>query len=204
MGTRHLIAVQLNGEYRVAQYGQWDGYPSGQGVRVLEFLRTANLHAFAEKVAAAQWLADDEANAAWVECGAHPDSDMVSLDVANRHSARYPERSRDTGAKILPLIMEYPAGIKLRDSLSFAADSLFCEWAYVIDLDTKKLEVFKGFNHSPLDPAERFAKLPQRENASDGTEYHPVRKVAEFDLGDLPSKAAFLAVTEPADEEEAA
>lgn len=39
MGTRHLIAVQIDGKYPVAQYGQWDGYPDGQGLKVLTFLR---------------------------------------------------------------------------------------------------------------------------------------------------------------------
>lgn len=27
MGTRHLTAVVIDGDYKVAQYGQWDGYP---------------------------------------------------------------------------------------------------------------------------------------------------------------------------------
>lgn len=39
MGTRHLICVQHNNEYKVAKYGQWDGYPSGQGAGILEFLK---------------------------------------------------------------------------------------------------------------------------------------------------------------------
>jgi hypothetical protein len=34
MGTRNLIAVFFDGEYRVAQYSQWDGYPEGQGGNV--------------------------------------------------------------------------------------------------------------------------------------------------------------------------
>lgn len=38
MGTRHLIEVVVDGQIKVAQYGQWDGYPSGQGVDVLKFL----------------------------------------------------------------------------------------------------------------------------------------------------------------------
>ena len=42
MGTRHVTAVFLNGEPRVAQYGQWDGYPSGQGVTILDFLRKSS------------------------------------------------------------------------------------------------------------------------------------------------------------------
>ena len=39
MGTRNLTAVMIDGEYKVAQYGQWDGYPSGQGLTCLHFLR---------------------------------------------------------------------------------------------------------------------------------------------------------------------
>ena len=39
MGTRNLIAVQLDGKYRIAQYGQWDGNPENAGVDVLTFLR---------------------------------------------------------------------------------------------------------------------------------------------------------------------
>ena len=39
MGTRNLTAVFIDGEYKVAQYGQWDGYPGGQGMTALHFLR---------------------------------------------------------------------------------------------------------------------------------------------------------------------
>ena len=39
MGTRHLTCVVKDGDYKVAQYGQWDGYPSGQGIDILTFLR---------------------------------------------------------------------------------------------------------------------------------------------------------------------
>jgi hypothetical protein len=38
MGTRHLIKVIYNKETKVAQYGQWDGYPDGQGLTILNFL----------------------------------------------------------------------------------------------------------------------------------------------------------------------
>ena len=41
MGTRNLTAVFMDGEYKVAQYGQWDGYPSGQGVDILNILKNA-------------------------------------------------------------------------------------------------------------------------------------------------------------------
>ena len=31
MGTRHITTVVAEGEFVVAQYGQWDGYPTGAG-----------------------------------------------------------------------------------------------------------------------------------------------------------------------------
>ena len=37
MGTRNLTCVVLDGKYVVSSYGQWDGYPSGQGKTILNF-----------------------------------------------------------------------------------------------------------------------------------------------------------------------
>lgn len=38
---------------------------------------------------------------------------------------------------------------QFEDYHTFLYDSLFCEWAYIINLDTKKLEIYKGFNKNP-------------------------------------------------------
>lgn len=42
MGTRNLTVVIKKAKPVVAQYGQWDGYPSGQGATVLNFLKSRN------------------------------------------------------------------------------------------------------------------------------------------------------------------
>lgn len=34
MGTRHLICVYYKRRFAIAQYGQWDGYPGGQGLTI--------------------------------------------------------------------------------------------------------------------------------------------------------------------------
>lgn len=39
MGTRNTLKVIYNGKTVVSQYGQWDGYPTGQGERILNVLR---------------------------------------------------------------------------------------------------------------------------------------------------------------------
>lgn len=44
MGTRSLtMVIDCNGETKIAQYGQFDGYPAGVGIRVLRFLRNKEL-----------------------------------------------------------------------------------------------------------------------------------------------------------------
>lgn len=194
MGTRHLVCVVVDGQYKVAQYGQWDGYPSGQGVTALNFLREQfDREKFLARLAAAY----------------EPDQGQIEkmnarLEAENAEvGALYPSMSRDTGAGILALIQDSTEPVPLRSAISFAADSLMCEWAYVIDLDKNTFEVFQGFNQEPLAEGERFYGWPEkftgeRINAT----YHPVRLLASFPLDALPAEDEFLARCEPSEEEE--
>jgi hypothetical protein len=65
MGTRNLVAVINNKTPVIAQYGQWDGYPSGQGRTALAFC-TEHLstpqgrEAFKEKLALCRWVTEEE------------------------------------------------------------------------------------------------------------------------------------------------
>lgn len=197
MGTRHLIAVYIDGEPKVAQYGQWDGYPSGQGLDVLAFLRAMDRDAFARKVRAAEWISDDEWRKRQVEFGIDPDSHWISSDIANARDRKYPECSRDTGAGILSLVSDSPPGIKLVNSIDFAGDGLFCEWAYVIDLDSGVFEVYSGFHKKPHTNG-RFAEFARQ------GEYAPVCLVATYPLNALPDDKQFLLDCERPDEEDAA
>lgn len=189
MGTRNLTIVKRNGEYKVAQYGQWDGYPSGQGVTVLEFahkLNTINTRMeFIRKVdsvqvASAEYLSDIDRR---VEDGEIKD-----------WRKSYPELSRDTCAEILDMIMEKPPGLKLKDDINFAADSLFCEWAYVIDLDENAFEAYVGFNESPLNSSDRFYFLMDKRPMDYQKAFYPIKLYpgARWSLNKLPTQDGFL------------
>lgn len=202
MGTRHLTAVVADGDYKVAQYGQWDGYPSGQGKTVLDFLRRTNLNMFADKVRACTFIDADEIEQRWKSVGAD-DSGFVGMDVDDKFKANWPQLSRDIGAKVLEYIYNQPSGVELKNSLYFVADSLFCEWAYVIDLDKGTFEVYEGFNKKPLDPSERFADMPDDpDNAHRDERYYPVRLKTTYALDALPTDEQLLADNERADEDE--
>ena len=50
MGTRNLtMVIDRAGKLKVAQYGQWDGYPSGQGATILAFAKDKEKMAKLEK-----------------------------------------------------------------------------------------------------------------------------------------------------------
>lgn len=173
MGTRNLTMVIMDGKTRVAQYGQWDGYPMGQGQTALKFLRKCSREKFRKCLAQTRWFSKKE------------------IDALNRTNweKTHPYLSRDTGAEILKMVYKAEDGIALVQS-SFAADSLYCEWAYVIDLDKGTFEVYRGFNKRPLGKTQRFRDLPLCKYSVG--KYYQVRMVKKYSLKKLPTVMKFL------------
>lgn len=196
MGTRHLIAVQLDGEYKIAQYGQWDGYPEGQGMTTLHFLRSMDEDKFKSALRNSSFISDDELMALWKQYGADDDG-MVSLSDADRMKKDHPEYSRDTSADILQMVQEHPEGMKLHNQIGFAANGLFCEWAWVIDLDKRTFEGYRGFGGEPLTEQDRFYFLRDLEQNG----YSGVKLAAEWSLDNLPSDEDFLAAFKEDDDD---
>lgn len=199
MGTRHLIAVQLDGQYKIAQYGQWDGYPDGQGVKVLRFIRDLALDSYAEfvaKVRATTFMTSEEIDAL--------NADIAAGKYPRGWSREFPHISRDAGGEILGMVAAAAPGLKLMDRIAFAGDSLFCEWAWVIDLDKRTLEAYRGFNKRPVAEGERFHGWQESHPESDtNKDYQPVRFVTSWPLDGLPSDDQFLeAFAEPKEGEE--
>lgn len=173
MGTRHLTMVQMDRKYVVAQYGQWDGYPGGAGADILDFLRRVNLAEFRRKLSNV-YFADES-------------------EVERLYRMGLPQIDRDTGPDILRLIMLNHEPMPLYDYSDFAGNSLFCEWAYVINLDDSVLEVYEGFNKADLSPNERFYDTPCEKN---GFGYKQVRFAQSWLLDALPETDDFVRVLE--------
>jgi hypothetical protein len=202
MGTRNLTMVISNGETKVAQYGQWDGYPSGNGVIVLDFLTKTNLDDFKKKLNKVIFVNGNKEKEIqnWLK-SIGCENGWMTGEQSNLYQEKYPYLTRDNGANILQMIMDGEEDdIWVTDSTDFAGDSLFCEWAYLVDLDKNVLEVYEGFNKEPLTIEDRFFYLMQgalednkerKDNGSD-SEYFPIRMVKSYDLNNLPLEDEFL------------
>jgi hypothetical protein len=214
MGTRNLTMVISEGKTKVAQYGQWDGYPEGQGKTILTFLQKVDLNKFRERLKSVSFFTKEELE------------EIEKKDEKNngKESERlYKEKpwiSRDLGGDILNAIMygkykgtddnfekkNFKVVVdKLIDQTSFAADSLFCEWLWLIDLDKNTFEAYTGFNTSPLEDDARFKHLEKglkQEKNHSGSKYFPVKHVVTFKLDKLPNETEFLEAFEFLNEEE--
>lgn len=154
MGTRNLTMVIYEGAVRVAQYGQWDGYLTGQGHTILNFLKTANLEEFKIKLSYCRF--SDTTNKKELAY-------LQSLFNNPPVWAKVPPKnecylSRDIAAGILQYILDYDEikYLVLIDETDFAYDGILCEYAYVIDLDAERLEIYTGFHTLPPPDDQRF------------------------------------------------
>jgi len=191
MGTRNLTCVVKDGKYCVAQYGQWDGYPEGQGAITCDFIITQlqteeGLAKFKQRIDSVVEISAADLKSLWVSVGADLNSNIVNMTVSDRFEKNWPWLNRDCGANILQRIMDRQ-GIQISLDINFAADSLFCEWAWLINLDDETLEVFRGHNMEPLPDDARFKyleKLPRKED----DEYYPIKLWQKIPLAEITDK----------------
>lgn len=197
MGTRNLtMVINEKGETKVAQYGQWDGYPGGVGSSLLAFLKDDSLvRKLKDNLEKCRFL-DDEKDKDFLE------SYNSSAPKWSKPDNRSPEQkewwsefmSRDLADDVLKNIAySDQEEILLADKSNVAKDSLFCEWAYVVDFSKGVLECYSGFQKQSKDG--RFGS-----ELKDG--YYPVALLKTYLLSDLPDEGTFCLELEPAEEED--
>lgn len=208
MGTRNLTMVISKGETKIAQYGQWDGYPSGQGATVLDFLTRMYIVGFEnefknqlDKCKFIDKEKEKEIQAFLDELGCS--DGWMNMDQSAKYVERYPLLSRDKGAEILNLVLDSEEEtIWLNNGSEFAADSLFCEWAYVIDMDNRRLECYCGFNKEKVDESERFHYLEEKiDNDPKASGYRAIKHLKTFSFNALPEETVFVKTLEKLEHE---
>jgi hypothetical protein len=138
MGTRGITQViDSNGKTVVAQYGQWDHYPSGQGLNVLEFLNGyGNVDRLKRSLFKAYFATQDELQAAVDSVGSK--DGWMDMETADRFAAMYPSLTRDTCSDILKVIVYSTGRVPLKNDEDFVKDELFCEGVFTVNYQTNE------------------------------------------------------------------
>ena len=131
MGTRNLTVVKNDlGEIKIAQYGQWDGYPSYTGAGILSFLSDSdNVKYLKAGIEFTRFISDEESESIY--------QNVTARAGVEAFKESYPSLTRDTGWQIIEVVRD-KTNVPLVNSIDFAADDLFCEGYYEIDFQTNK------------------------------------------------------------------
>lgn len=162
MGTRNLTkVVDTDGITRVAQYGQWDGYPEYTGKRILEFISEYKMiDKIEQSLVKARFATQtelDELIKPYVD-----ENGMMTFEQGAEYSVMFPSLTRDTGCDILKVLVYSNAYVPLQDESDFENDDLFCEGVYELNYQTREFITKYGktvkFSFDNLPTAEEYLK----------------------------------------------
>ena len=179
MSTRGLYGFRKNGIDKTS-YNHYDSYPEGLGKEILRFIKDYSLEEMNALCDAIEIVSNDvpptkEVKKTYVREG------ISNINVSERTEDDWYCLLHETMGDLDKLydIFEKTGGkVHMLDDSGFIKDSLFCEYAYIINLDTEKLEFYEGFQ-----------KEPQEGNRY-GTEcnhngYYPCALVTEIPISEI-------------------
>jgi hypothetical protein len=182
MGTRGFVGFVAGGDEKIG-YNHCDSYPEVLGVGVLRWLRGAC--GDIDKLV-------DQASALRVVTGDDPPTDEDIARLSAYADTRFSTRDPHEWCVLLHGTQGDPAAIlaagAIEDASEFPLDSLFAGYGYLVDLDTRVFEAYRGHQHSGHDKG-RFAGRTRTGSA----EYWPCALVGAWRLDALPSDAEFVA-----------
>ena len=180
MGTRGLYGIRKNGIDK-ATYNHFDSYPEGLGEDIVKFcLKTdiEKLHTFFDLIEI-------------VEQNSCPTKEQVEyctslgLDDTNVGEQSLYDwycliRNLQGDFGLYRKMIEGRNKIYMIDGIDFIEDSLWCEFAYIINLDDNVLEFYVGYQNEPQE-SNRYGTASTFEGF-DGTKYYPCKLAVTFPL----------------------
>jgi hypothetical protein len=191
MGTRGAVGFILDNKV-YATYNHYDSYPDGLGQEMINFCKD---------------LVSDNDTLEIFKC--HADNvilvnqqDMATPDLVEKYK-QFSSTSVSVqkveewycllhslqGVGILEQILIGNVNHMI-DSVEFLKDSLFCEYAYLLNLDTEEIMFFEGFNTEPIDPDNDplgFASFkPEETREIERNTYYPVKYLGSCPIDNIP------------------
>lgn len=182
MGTRGAIGYYKDGQIK-ATYNHFDSYPDALGQEMLKFARSKTPAQHAE---AADRLQMIDTNRKPTPEDVERWKPYTDLGVSRQSTDDWYCLMREAQGKMGVYVEmgQMPDG-----GADFMRDSLFCEYAYLVNCDEGTFEIYKGFQHEPPKRGV-FAGDEKFEAAglNKETKYYPVELMKAFLLNDLPEQ----------------
>lgn len=176
MGTRGIWGFVHEGKEYLT-YNHFDSYPSGLGQNIAQYLNSVDVEFLRSRVRELRLVNEagpgptpDEVErlACFADRGVQDGDLRKKWYVLLRHTQGDPEATLRAGVMI--------------DGASFAGESIFCEWGYVIDLDEELFEVYEGFRKKPPTEGRFGGRYAPEEGAFSRETYYAIQRVAAFGL----------------------
>ena len=128
MGTRHITTIIKNWEVKLAQYGQWDWYPSGQWKNLLNILKKVDIKKLSEITDELVEVTQEDYDAI---------NKKIDEDKSFDWHKDFPEYSRDTWTEIIDYI--YSKWVrKVQIDREMLKPNIWIEWTFEINFDKNK------------------------------------------------------------------
>ena len=175
MSTSGFVGIALNNTLK-GYYNHADSYPESLGVAIIRFLNKANLETFAENLKYVTLVNENDTPTAdqIEQCQNFADA---AISTQNWYGLL-----RNLQFDGYLYAIEQGHVKHMLDGTLFPTNSMYCEYAYVIDLDRRVFEYYKGFQKAPKED-NRFGC-----EKIDG--FYPVKLILTWSLDDLSSADA--------------
>ena len=202
MGTRGVIGFRIDDKDKV-MYNHMDSYPGYLGVKILEDideiisldvrnqLQLRKLEKLKQNVRNIR-LVDEEEKLSPVDIEWAKQHGFANFNVGGEEISWY-QLLRGLQGNVIDCLKHSV----MLDAKDFIKDSLFCEWGYIINLDSLELEVWEGFQTEPTE-GNRYGEGVSY-TSHRGDHYYPCKKVASWPLDELPSEAEMKQLDEVED-----
>lgn len=177
MGTRGLVGIKVDGKYS-GYYNHFDSYPEGLGHGMVEFVKKLNKDNIPEMIEKCSNL---------IVVNSQDDPSQEEIDRYGQFSDAKVSTGCDwysllrniQGADYLDAILRGKLD-HVFDDINFIKNSLFCEYAYILNLDELTLDFYRGFQHQAqeFNPfGDEFYKSVSK------SEYYPCAKILSIPFG---------------------
>jgi hypothetical protein len=142
MGTRGTYGFYKNGVSKLT-YNHFDSYPENLGADIVKFVRSCTIEEL-NQIFDSIVMIDERSMPTLMqikEC-----EQWYDASVSNQTRTDWYCLLRNAQGDIFAL----KQGLKyMLNHKDFIKESLFCEWGYIINLDTNELEIYKGYQRRP-------------------------------------------------------